>query len=146
MIPAAISAIVSQGRVLYGLACPGRRSPQTGMASTATPITGTATHSQGFLRTPRRRSLAHSTIRGTFAARYMITRPRIPNVDRKPDAVAGLVNAVDMTPIAMLGATNATAAAAGVRNRGLIPASDRLHSPPRAPAKITRDVWVLAAT
>ena len=46
----------------------------------------------------------------------------------------------------MLGATNATAARAGVRNRGLTAASDRLHSPPRAPAKITREVWVLAAT
>ena len=46
----------------------------------------------------------------------------------------------------MLGATNATAAAAGVRNLWLTPASVWLHNPPRAPAKITREVWVLAAT
>jgi hypothetical protein len=56
------------------------------------------------------------------------------------------VNAVEITPMAMLGATKATAARAGVWNRGLTAASDRLHRPPRAPAKITREVWVLAAT
>ena len=66
-------------------------------------------------------------------------------MDRKPDAVPGSVKAVEMTPIAMLGATNAIAAAAGVRNRGLTSASALLQSPPRAPAKITREVWVLAA-
>ena len=75
-----------------------------------------------------------------------MTRPRIPYVDRNPEAVPGSVNAVEITPMAMLGATNATAARAGVWNRGLTAASDRLHSPPRAPAKITREVWVLAAT
>lgn len=53
----------------------------------------------------------------------------------------GSVNAVEMTPIAMLGATNAMAAAHGVRNRGLTAASPRGHSPPRAPAKMTRAVW-----
>jgi hypothetical protein len=126
--------------VLYGLGWPGRRSPQTGTASTAIPITGTTTQSQKLLLTPRRRSRAHSTMSATFAARYMITTPRIPNVDRNPDAVAGEVNAVEITPMRMLGATKATAAAAGVRNRGETPASDRLHSPPRAPAKITREV------
>src|SRR6185437_4068145 len=136
MIPAAISAIVSQGSVSNGLDWPGRRSPQMGMAITATPITGTTTHSQGFLRTPRWRSLTHSTISAALAHRYMITRPRIPKVDRKPEAVPGSVKAVEITPIAMLGATNATAAAAGVRNRGLTAASDLLHRPPRAPAKI----------
>src|SRR5262249_12273170 len=97
---------------------PGRRSPQTGMASTATPITGTATHSQGFLCTPRRRSLAQSTMSAALAARYMMTRPRIPYVDRNPDAVPGLVNAVEITPMAMLGATKAIAARAGVWNLG----------------------------
>ena len=51
-----------------------------------------------------------------------------------------------MTPIAMLGATNAMAAAHGVRNRGLTEASVFGHSPPRAPAKMTRAVCVLAAT
>src|SRR5579875_2557078 len=146
MIPAATRPSVSQGSALYGLGWPGRRSPQTGTASTATPMIGTTTHSQTFLCTPRFRSRNHSTIRATLAARYMMTTPRMPNVDRNPDAVAGAVNAVETTPIAMLGTTNATAAAAGVRNRGEIPASDRGHSPPRAPAKMTREVWVLAAT
>jgi hypothetical protein len=42
--------------------------------------------------------------------------PRIPNVPRNPDAVPGSVKAVETTPIRMLGATNAVAAAAGVRN------------------------------
>jgi len=146
MIPAAISAIVSQGSVLKGLAWPGRRSPQTGTASTATPMTGTTTHSQGFLQMPRRRSRAQSTISATFAARYMMISPRIPNVPRKPDAVPGSVHAVETTPIRMLGATNAIAAAAGVRNLGVTPASVLVHSPPRAPAKITREVCVFAAT
>jgi hypothetical protein len=73
-------------------------------------------------------------------------KPRIPYVPRNDDALPGLVTAVETTPIAMLGATNATAASAGVRNLGAIPASAWLHSPPRAPAKMTRDVWVLAAT
>src|ERR1700745_3561047 len=138
MIPAAISAMVSQGRVLYGLAWPGRRSPQTGMASTAIPITGTTTHSQALLRSPRRRSRGQSTMSATLAARDMITRPRIPYVDRNPDAGAGSVNAVDITPMRMLGATKATAAAAGVRNPGQTPASDRLHRPPPAPAEKPR--------
>ena len=56
------------------------------------------------------------------------------------------MNAVETTPIRMLGATNAIAAAAGVRNRGVTPARVRVHSPPRAPAKITRNVCVFAAT
>jgi hypothetical protein len=116
------------------------------MASTAMPITGTTTQSQKLFRSPRLRSLAHSTMSAMLAARYMITRPRIPYVERNPDAVTGSVNAVEITPIAMLGATKATAATAGVRNLGETAASDRLHSPPRAPAKITRDVWVFAAT
>ncbi len=64
----------------------------------------------------------------------------------RPTAVPGSVNAVEMTPIAMLGATNAMAAAQGVRNRGLTEASVLAHSPPRAPAKMTRAVCVLAAT
>src|ERR1022692_4909703 len=76
----------------------------------------------------------------------MTISPRIPYVPRKLDAVPGSVNAVETTPIRMLGATNATAAAAGVLNRGFTPASERLHRPPRAPAKMTRDVWVFAAT
>src|SRR5581483_595262 len=146
MNPAASRPRVSQGRVLYGLAWPGRRSPQTGMPSTAIPITGTITHRKTLFRSPRLRSLTHSTISAMLAARYMITRPRIPYVDRKLDAVPGSVNAVEITPMRMLGATKATAAIAGVRNRGEIAASDRLHSPPRAPAKITREVWVFAAT
>ena len=57
-----------------------------------------------------------------------------------------VVKAVETTPMRMLGATNATAAKAGVRNRWLTPARAWVHSPPRAPAKITREVWVLAAT
>ena len=65
---------------------------------------------------------------------------------RKPDAGARLVNAVETTPIRMLGPTNATAAAAGVRNRGVPRPASSVHSPPRAPAKITRDVCVFAAT
>jgi NaMN:DMB phosphoribosyltransferase len=64
----------------------------------------------------------------------MITRPRTPYVDRKPDAVAGLVNAVDATPITIDGATNATAATAGVRYRGETRPSVLGQSPPRAPA------------
>ena len=51
-----------------------------------------------------------------------------------------------MTPIAMLGATKAIAATAGVLNRGSTEPSARGHSPPRPPAKITREVCVLAAT
>ena len=58
----------------------------------------------------------------------------------------GSVNAVETTPIRMLGATKATAAIAGVLNLGVIPASIRVHRPPRAPAKMTRDVCVFAAT
>ena len=46
----------------------------------------------------------------------------------------------------MLGATKAIAAAAGVRNLGVTAARVCVHSPPRAPAKITRDVCVFAAT
>ena len=42
------------------------------------PIIGTTTQSQGFFRTPRRLSRAQSTMRATFATRYMMTRPRIP--------------------------------------------------------------------
>src|SRR6266700_6193591 len=95
---------------------------------------------------PLRRNLAHSTTSATFATRYMMISPRIPNVPRKLDAVPGSVNAVETTAIRMLGATNATAAAAGVPNRGLTPASALVSSPPRAPAKTTREVWVLAAT
>src|SRR6266581_7217209 len=95
---------------------------------------------------PRLRNFAQSTTRATFATRYMMISPRMPKVARNPDAVTGSVNAVETTPIAMLGATNATAAAAGVLNRELTPASAWLHSPPRAPAKITRDVCVFAAT
>src|SRR5258708_14018615 len=104
MMPTAIRPMVSQGRLLYGLGWPGRRSPHTGMASTATPMTGVTTHSQTFLRMPRRRSLAHSTTSATFAVRYMMISPRMPQVPRNPDAVPGLVNAVEMTPITMLGA------------------------------------------
>src|SRR5215471_11937914 len=117
-----------------------------GMASTMAPTTGVITHSQMFLWIPRRRNFTHSTTSATFATRYMMISPRMPNVPRNPEAVAGSVKAVDTTPIRMLGATNATAAAAGVRNRWLTPARAWLHSPPRAPAKITREVWVLAAT
>src|SRR6266487_1523960 len=146
MTPTAIRPSVSQGSVLYGLGWPGRRSPQIGMASTAAPMTGVTSHSHAFLWMPWRRNLAHSTISATFAARYMMISPRIPNVPRKLDAVPGSVNAVETTPIRMLGATNAIAAAAGVPNRGLTPASALIHSPPRAPAKMTREVWVLAAT
>src|ERR1022692_3140715 len=116
------------------------------MASTITPITGLTTHSQTFFLMALRRNLFHSTTSATLAIRYMMISPRIPYVPRKPDAVPGSVNAVETTPIRMLGATNATAAAAGVRNRGLTPASAWLHRPPRAPAKITRDVCVFAAT
>jgi hypothetical protein len=57
----------------------------------------------------------------------MMISPRIPNVPRKPDAVPGSVKAVETTPIRMLGATNAIAAAAGVRNLGVTPASAWLH-------------------
>ena len=46
----------------------------------------------------------------------------------------------------MSGATNAANALAAVWNGLGSAASDLLHSPPRAPAKITREVWVLAAT
>ena len=56
------------------------------------------------------------------------------------------MNAVDATPITMDGATNATAATAGVRNRGETSPSVLGQSPPLAPAKITRDVCVFAAT
>src|SRR6185437_16126539 len=108
--------------------------PQTGIASTATPITGTTTQSQKLFRSPRRRSRVQLTTRAMFATRYMITRPRMPYVDRKPDAVPGSVNAVDTTPITIDGATNATAATAGVRNRGETCASVLGHSPPLAPA------------
>src|SRR5712691_6013641 len=145
MTPRAIRPSVSQGRMLYGLGWPGRRSPQTGMARTMTPTTGVTTHSHGFLRMPRLRNLVHSTTRATFAARYMMMSPRMPKVPRNEDAVPGSVNAVETTPIRMLGATNATAAAAGVLNRGLTPASAWLHSPPRAPATITRADCVFAA-
>src|SRR5262252_6088287 len=95
---------------------------------------------------PLRRNLTHSTTSATFATRYMMISPRIPQVARKPEAVAGCVNAVEITPITMLGATNAIAAAAGVLNLGLTPASAFVSSPPRAPAKMTREVCVLAAT
>src|SRR6266702_8682417 len=95
---------------------------------------------------PRLRNFAQSTTRATFATRYMMISPRMPKVARNPDAVTGSVNAVEITPIRMLGATNATAAAAGVLNRGLTAASALGSSPPRAPAKTTREVCVLAAT
>src|ERR1700760_4617582 len=146
MIPTAMRPRVSQGRMLYGAGWPGRRSPQRGIASTTVPITGTTTQSQKLFRSPRRRSRAQLTARATFAPRYMITRPRTPYVDRKPDAVEGLVNAVDATPITTDGATNAIAATAGVRNRGEMDASSFGQRPPLAPAKRTRDVWVFAAT
>src|SRR2546430_14626014 len=146
MTPTAIRPSVSHGRVLNGLAWPGRRSPQMGIASTTTPITGVTTHSHGFLWMPRRRNFTHSTISATLAAKHMMISPRMPYVPRKPDATPGPGNAVDTTPIRMLGATNATAAAAGVRKRGLTSASICGQSPPRAPAKITREVWVFAAT
>src|SRR5215472_6955525 len=145
-MPTTISPIVSQGSVLNGLGWPGRRSPQTGMASTAAPMTGVTTQSHTFLGIPLRRNLTHSTTSATFAIRYMMISPRIPQVPRKLDAVPGLVNAVEITPIRMLGATKATAATAGVLNRGLTLASALVSSPPRAPAKMTREVCVLAAT
>src|SRR5579859_474561 len=138
--------MVSHGSVLYGLAWPGRRSPQIGTARMAAPITGVTTHSQTFLRMPRRRNFTQSTTRATFATRYMRISPRMPQVPRSPTAVPGLVNAVETTPIRMLGATNATTAAAGVLKRGLTAAIAFGSSPPRAPAKTTRDVCVLAAT
>ena len=53
-----------------------------------------------------------------LAIRYMSTRPRIPYVLSSPTAVPGSVNAVEMTPIAMLGATNAMAAATGCGTGG----------------------------
>src|SRR5215475_11967569 len=117
-----------------------------GMASTMAPMTGVTIHSQMFLWMPRRRNFAHSTISATFATRYMRISPRMPQVLSSPTAVPGSVNAVDTTPIRMLGATNATAAAAGVLNRGLTEATALGSSPPRAPAKTTREVCVLAAT
>ena len=46
--PTAIRPRVSRGRVLNGLACPGRRSPRIGIASTTTPINGVTTHSHEF--------------------------------------------------------------------------------------------------
>src|SRR5215471_12259461 len=109
-------------------------------------MTGTTTHSQTFLRMPRARNFTYSTTSATLAMRYMMIRPRMPYVPRKLDAETGVVIAVATTPIRMLGATNATAATAGVRNRGVIAASALGHKPPRPPAKITRDVWVFAAT
>jgi hypothetical protein len=48
------------------------------MARTSTPTTGVTSHSHGFFLMPWRRNLAHSTISATFAARYMMIRPRIP--------------------------------------------------------------------
>src|SRR5690349_8137486 len=116
------------------------------MASTARPIAGTTTHSSGFLCTPALRSFTHCTISAASVATYMITTPRMPNVLRNPDAVPGSVNHVDPTAITMLGATNAMAAGHGELNRPLIAASPLGHKPPRAPAKITREVWVFAAT
>ena len=56
------------------------------------------------------------------------------------------MKAVEITPTRMLGATKATAAAAGGRNLGETPAGDRPPSPPRPPATITRDVRGFAAT
>src|SRR5215475_14576479 len=117
-----------------------------GSARIAAPITGVTTHSQTFLLMPRRRNFTHSTTRATLATRYMRISPRMPQVPSSPTAVTGSVNAVETTPIRMLSATNATAAAAGVLNRGLTAASALGSSPPRAPAKTTREVWVLAAT
>src|SRR5262249_43002488 len=146
MMPTRIKPIVSQGRVLSGLPWPGRKSPQIGSARMAAPITGVTTHSQTFLWMPRRRNLTHSTTRATLATRYMRISPRMPQVLSSPTAVPGSVNAVEITPIRMLGATNATAATAGVLNRGLTAATALGSSPPRAPAKTTREVCVLAAT
>src|SRR5215470_3142700 len=146
MMPTAIRPMVSHGRVLSGLGWPGRRSPQMGSARIAAPITGVTTHSQTFLWMPRRRNFIHSTTRATLATRYMRISPRMPHVLSSPTAVPGSVNAVEITPIRMLGATNATAAAAGVLNLGLTAASALGSSPPRALAKTTREVCVLAAT
>src|ERR1022692_376383 len=54
--------MVSHGSTLYGLGWPGRRSPQTGIASTITPITGVTTHSQAGRGVGRRPSLAPSVL------------------------------------------------------------------------------------
>src|SRR5215475_2482647 len=68
---------------------------------------------------PRRRNFAHSTIRATLATRYIRISPRMPQVLSSPTAVPGSVNAVETTPIRMLGATNATAGEDDPRGLGV---------------------------
>ena len=124
---------------------PGRRLPQIGMARTSTPITGTTSHRIGFFVIPRLRNRNHCTNNATFVTVYMTTTPKIPKVERNPTVVPGSVTSVDSTPITMLGTTNAIAAAHGVLNLGCTELSPRGQRPPRAPAKITREVCVFAA-